>query len=63
MNDKVKNKRMHLHMPEHLKSKVESAANYYGITQTEFIKDAIKEKLRHYLELEEISLRAWDKVN
>lgn len=44
----TKSKRMHLHMPEHLKNQIESAANYYGITQAEFIKDAIKVQLIQY---------------
>ena len=35
-------------MPEHLKNKAELASNNYGISQSEFIKDAIKEKLMQY---------------
>jgi hypothetical protein len=35
-------------MPGHLKSKIEQAADYYGITQSEFVKDAIKDALRHH---------------
>jgi hypothetical protein len=42
MNDKVKSKRINIRMPDHLKNQIESASNYYGITQAEFIKDAIK---------------------
>jgi metal-responsive CopG/Arc/MetJ family transcriptional regulator len=42
------NNKISIHMPEHLKKQVELAANYYGITQSEFIKDAIKEKLMQH---------------
>ena len=48
MNDKVKTKQMHISLPEHLKTNIEQASNYYGITQSEFIKDAVNEKLMQH---------------
>lgn len=45
---------MHIALPEHLKTKIEQASNYYGITQSEFVKDAIKVALMDFDKLRKI---------
>lgn len=44
----IKSKRMHIVLPEHLKSKIEQTSNYYGITQSEIVKDSVKVALRDF---------------
>ena len=50
----LKLKKINILIDQYLKNQVELAAKYYGITQSEFIKDAIKIALIDYVKIKNI---------